>query len=132
MPDSCGWDTINAWVQAHRDALPTTLAALSLYPMNYRRAIHGAVTLEVRTNLWREHFESFLAPSSTLSAPQQAFLRDTLPELRLIFAADRATAQARMRELEAHMLTLFTPDEARVIFSQLGPDEPAAGISAPL
>ena len=132
MTDACGWDPIRTWVQAHREALPTTLAALSQYPLAYRAAIQAAVTPEVRISLWREHFESFLTPASPLSAPQQAFLRDTLLELPALFGSDQQTGQARARELEVRLLAVFSRQQARPIFAQIGPDEPLGGISAPL
>ena len=132
MADACGWDSIHAWVQAHRDALPTTLTALARYPLAYRAAIQAAVAPDVRLSLWREHFESFLTPASTLTAPQQAFVRTTLLELPKLFASDRLSAQDRARELESRLAGVFTREEAARVFAQLGPDEPPGGIRAPL
>jgi hypothetical protein len=132
MADACGWDVIHAWVQEHRESLPTTLAALSDYPLPYRAAIQAAVAPEIRVSLWREHFVSFLIPASTLSAPQQEFLRETLLDLPAIFASDKQTGQARARELELRMAGVFTRQEAGRIFAQLGPDEPGGGLRPPL
>ena len=131
MTDGCGWDPIHAWVREHRDALPTTLADLSQFPLPYRAAIQAAVNPEIRVSLWREHFESFLTPGSPLSVAQQTFLRETLPDLATIFGSDKQAGQARAREIELRMAAVFTRQEAGRIFAQLGPDEPPGGIPAP-
>jgi hypothetical protein len=71
MADQCGWHEINAWVAAHRDALPRTLAELARFPMAHRRAIFGVSPPEVRTRSRREHRAGFLAPHSPLSPDSQ-------------------------------------------------------------
>jgi len=38
-------DEIKAWVEAHRDQLPTTVAGLSVFPLPYQRRGDGAAPL---------------------------------------------------------------------------------------
>ncbi len=69
----------NEWVEAHRDALPTTLGAFSEHSMIYRRAIYQALDVEDRISLWQEHIAT-VADQVTL--PQQRlFLERAMPEL---------------------------------------------------
>jgi hypothetical protein len=131
MADQCGWSEIHAWVAAHRDALPHTLAELARYPMAYRRAIHGALSSEERVALWREHLASFLGPGSNLSAVQSTLLRQAIDDLPALMSDDRAETQARLRDLEHRMSGVFSRDELRPIVATLGPDEPPEGLPAP-
>jgi hypothetical protein len=131
MPDQCGWDEVHAWVAAHRDALPRTMADLVRFPMAYRRAIFAASPPEVRARFWREHWAAFLGPDSPLSPEQQAFLRETEAALPELTSDDRAAAQAHGRAFEARMAGLFSREEAGALFAALGPPEPPEGIAAP-
>ena len=131
MADQCGWDEINAWIAAHRDELPRTLAELTRYPMAYRRAIFGASPPDVRAGFWRDHWAGFLGPDSPLTPEQQAFLREAEAALPELMAADREAAQTHARAFEARMLGVFSREEAVAIFGTLGPPEPAEGMPAP-
>ena len=131
MADSCGYNPIIAWVEAHGDSLPQTLHELSRYPVAYRRVIQGRVPADVRIGFWRDHLESFLGPSSPLGAEQQAFVREVLGQLDDIFAAKEVDGQARAKEFESRMLPLFSRQQAHDIFALLGPPEPPEGIAPP-
>jgi hypothetical protein len=131
MADSCGYNPIIAWVEAHRDSLPLTLGELSQYPVAYRRVIQGRVPADVRLGFWRDHLESFLTPPSALDAEQQAFVREVLGELDDIFVAERVDGQARAKEFESRMLPLFSREQAHRIFGLLGPPEPPGGLAPP-
>ena len=53
MSGSCGWfplshAEIDAWVERHRDELPTSLEELSRLPVPFRKAIVNAVSSERR------------------------------------------------------------------------------------
>ena len=105
---SCGWfplpyDEIVAWVEEHRDALPTTLAELSTFPVAFRKVIVNAVPPERRTRFWEEHLRTFLEPRAGLTAEQRAFVAETVPLLHDIFERPLLEAQATMRPLEQRM-----------------------------
>ena len=62
---ACGWfpmkrDEIQAWVEAHRDTLPRTLAELARFPIPFRKVIVAAVEPALQISFWREHLETFL------------------------------------------------------------------------
>ncbi len=67
------------WVEAHRDELPTTLAAFSEHSVIYRRAIYRALDVEARIVLWQEHL-TVVADQVTLPE-QRRFLQGAMPEL---------------------------------------------------
>jgi hypothetical protein len=132
MTDSSRRQTIRAWVVEHRDALPRTLAELVQFPMADRRAIRSAVSPEVRLGFWREHLESFLTTESQLTPDQQTCVRDVVDELPGIFLSEPAVGAERALRQTKRIGTLFTPEQARLIFWQLGPPEPPEGIAAPV
>lgn len=131
MPEQCGWDEVQAWVAAHRDSLPTTLAELTRLPMAYRRAVFTASSPEVRARLWREHWATFLGPDSPLTAEQQALVREAEAALLGLTSDDRAAARARAQAFEERMRGVFSRGEAAAIFATLGPPEPPEGVPAP-
>ena len=105
---SCGWfplsyDEILAWIEQHRESLPTTLAELSAFPVAFRRVIVNYVSPDQRTRFWQEHLGTFLEPASELSPDQRAYIVETIPLLPDIFNSPLAEAQAKMRPLEARM-----------------------------
>ena len=131
MADSCRYNPIIAWVEAHRDSLPQTLDELSRYPIAYRRVIQGRVPADVRLGFWRDHLESFLGASSDLNAEQQAFVREVLGQLHDIFLAEDVDGQARAKEFESRMPQFFSREQAHRIFGLLGPPEPPGGLAPP-
>jgi len=133
---SCEWFPLRpaqgaAWVEAHRDRLPQTLDELARLPMPFRRAIVNTVPPAVRTALWREHLASFVGPGSALTPEQQAFVRETIVELPVIFDGPDGVGHERARRLEARMAELLTRQQAARIFATLGPPEPPGGLPLP-
>ena len=137
MSGSCGWfpmkhEDIVAWVEAHRDTLPTTLAELSAFPVPFRKVIVNSVSPEARTSFWREHLTSFIGPDSALTPDQQALVRDAIAELPLLFTGARAEFEARATALENRMRELLTRQQAGLMFGMVGPPEPPEGLPLPL
>ena len=131
---SCGWfplkhQEIVAWVERHRDTLPTTLAELAQYPMPFRTVIVNSVAPDVRVGLWTEHLRSSLTPESPLSAAQRAFVERSIAELPGLLAAPAPNPV--MRDWESRMAEVFTRAEAGRIFATLGPPEPPEGLPLP-
>ena len=129
MSDACGYDAILAWVAAHRDRLPSTLAELATFPMAYRRVIVGAVPPSVRVRMWQEHLESFLDPTSPLTTEQQAFVRECRETIHKILAEpiDREAGDA----LGERGRQILGRENALRILATLGPPEPAGGLPLP-
>ena len=137
MSGSCGWfplpyDEILAWVEQHRDSLPSTLAELSAYPMAFRSVIVNYVPHEQRARFWQDHLRTFLDGDAGLSAEQRAFVEELIDLFPEIFAHPLPDVQARMRPVEQRMATLFTRAQARAMFGTCGPPEPPEGLPIPL
>ena len=132
----CGWfpmkrDEIQAWVEAHRDTLPHTLAELARFPIPFRKVIVAAVEPALQIRFWREHLETFLGPESRLTPEQQELVRDSIGDLPLMFGVSRAAGQTRAAALEERMRVLITREQAREMFGTLGPPEPPEGLPLP-
>ena len=128
-----GWfpmdqDEILAWVEAHKEALPTTLTELSTFPIPFRKVIVAFVPPEVRLRFWREHLESFMA-SGTLTAEQSAFVLETSDQLSTLLAAPGPNPT--LKAWEARATRLFSRQEAASIFGNVGPPEPPEGLPLP-
>jgi hypothetical protein len=133
---SCSWfplprEEIIAWVDQHRETLPTTLAELSSFPIAFRKVIVNRVSPEQRTRFWQDHLRTFLAPEAGLTAEQQSFVAETIPTLSDIFGSPLPEAQAKMRALEDRMRQLFTQPQAAAMFGTIGPPEPPEGLPIP-
>ena len=137
MSGSCGWfpmkyEDILAWVEAHQDSLPRTLAELSTFPVPFRKVIVNYVSPEARTAFWREHLTSFIGPDSALTQDQQTLVRDAIADLPLMFTGPRAVFEERAKALENRMRDLFTRQQAGLMFGMVGPPEPPEGLPLPL
>ena len=138
MSGSCGWfpmkhdEDILAWVEAHRDNLPRTLAELSTFPVPFRTVIVNFVSPEARTSFWREHLTSFIGPDSTLTPDQQTLVRDAIAELPLLFTGPRPEFEERARALENRMRDLLSRGQAGEMFGMVGPPEPPEGLPLPI
>ena len=137
MSGSCGWfpmkhDDILAWVEAHQDSLPRTLAELSAFPIPFRKVIVNFVSPEARTAFWREHLTSFIGPDSALTQDQQTLVRDAIAELPLLFTTPRAEFEQRAKALENRMRVLLTRRQAGEMFGMVGPPEPPEGLPLPV
>ena len=136
MAGSCGWfplgpREIHAWVERHKDDLPTTLAELARYPIPFRKAIVAVVEPEIRVSLWREHLAGFLSPESGLTAEQQALVRDAIDELPGMVGVVAADGRSRARALEERARELLTREQGAQMFGTLGPVEPPEGLPIP-
>src|SRR5688572_18381129 len=130
----CGWfpmrrGEILAWVERHRDGLPTTLAELARLPMPFRSAVVSAVEPERRIRFWTEHLQSFLGPRSSLTTEQQAFVAATIPDLPHLLSAPAPNAV--MSAWEARASRHFSREEASRLFAMIGPPEPPEGLPLP-
>lgn len=130
----CGWfpmrrAEIVAWVERHRDELPTTLAELARLPMPFRSVIVNTVEPERRTGLWTEHLQSFLGPASSLSTPQQEFVAATIRELPQLLSAP--APNPTMSDWEARAAKVLSRAEAATLFARIGPPEPPEGLPLP-
>jgi hypothetical protein len=133
---SCGWfplpyDEIVAWVEAHRDSLPTTLDELSTFPVAFRRVIVNSVSPEQRTRFWEEHLRTFLEPEAELTTAQRAFVAEAIPALTGIFQSPQLEAQAKMRPIEQRAIELLSRPQCAAIFGMVGPPEPPEGLPLP-
>jgi hypothetical protein len=134
MSGSCGWfpmgrDEIRAWVEAHKDSLPQTLAELSAFPIPFRKVIVNFVSAEARAALWREHLSSFVGDASNLSREQQAFVAEAAAILPTLLAAPAPNPV--MTDWESQAIRVFSRQEMRRIFGTLGPPEPPEGLPLP-
>ena len=132
MTDSCEWsplrrEAILAWVERHRAELPQTLVGLTAFPM----AIVSALPYDFRLEIWREHLEMFLRPSSKLSPAQRNVVAAVIDHLPAIQSGEQRAIEASMHVLESPMREHFDRDRLVEIFGTLGPAEPVAGIPLP-
>lgn len=119
------------WAAEQGSDLPTTRAAISRYPMAYRRAIYQELTPTQRSRFWVDQVREFRAARPELTVEQTAVCERTV---RL--ASDPAHFQpggtpppeldARLSELHDAAVVAFGRDEARELLASLGPPEQAA------
>jgi hypothetical protein len=133
---SCGWfplpyDEIVAWVEAHADEIPRSLAELSAFPIAFRRVIVNRVSAERRTQFWQDHLRTFLGPESTLTEEQRSLVNETIECLPDAFASPVAETQDKLRLVEDGLRLLFTREQAAAMFGTLGPAEPPEGLPLP-
>lgn len=55
-----GCTAANAWAEEHADNLPTNFAAITEYPLEYRRAIFSKLTPEQKANVWTKKLSEVL------------------------------------------------------------------------
>ncbi|SED66398.1 bacteriocin fulvocin C-related protein [Jiangella alba] len=120
-----------AWVDAHRDALPAGYDAFAAYPVAYRRAIYAAHPVAVRSTLWVEHLTRFDAARTGLTAAQRAVVDDAVA-----IAADPAAHAPGGRpddallDLHADAVAAFGESDAYALLGTLGPDDGTAALAA--
>ena len=136
MQDSSGCfplsrKAIDAWVEKHRDHLPTTLAELSRLPVPFRKAIARALEPTDHAGLWQEHLLTHVGASSPLSGEQQALVREAAEELPDVFAGVLGGDRRRLEGLKERIKTAFEPAQIVEIFQNLGPPEPEGGLPIP-
>lgn len=108
------------WVQAHKSALPKTLAEVAAFPTAYRHAIVNALPPETRADLWRARLTEVL--SRSLTDAQRDVVREGLeivrpelyaPEPRKYRVPDqwKARAHAAFANGNAKYITALADDE---------------------
>jgi hypothetical protein len=122
-------DEILAWVEAHRDSLPSNLDELARFPIPFRKVIATVVPHERRLAFWREHLESFVGDNSELSTEQQSFVREAALSLPTLLA--KPAPNPEIVAWEARLAALFSRQAASRIFGTLGPAEPPEGLPIP-
>ena len=133
----CNWfpldnDEILAWVDAHRETLPTTLEELSTLPMAFRRVIVNYVSPTQRTAFWQDHLRSYLVPESGLNEEQRAFVEEMIPALADVFqSASLELGRERMGAIDRRSRELFSRERCAAMFGALGPPEPPEGLPIP-
>jgi hypothetical protein len=129
--------TIQAWVEANKERLPTTYEGLSRFSVTYRRAIFGTLPADIKSRLWRQHFHVYLANHPNLAPAQIAIVREmhalASPEFfarrsddaKRNGATDRLRAEddRRLAELEERAAELFSNHELTALMAYLGPAE---------
>ena len=133
MSGSCGWfpmrhDEILAWVETHKQSLPTTLAELARFPIPFRTVIAGFVSSDTSIALWREHLSTFIGDQD-LTPEQRAFVTEASASLPALFAAPAPNPV--ILQWEGRMARLFSRPQASRIFGTLGPPEPPEGLPLP-
>jgi hypothetical protein len=136
MPEFCNhfpmeFDAIQAWVAAHRDELPTTLAELSRYPMPFRKVIVKTVPNDLALSWWIEHTQAILATEQGLTDEQRAFLEESVLVLPHIFGEGAEAEQAYNEWSKDPRHSLFDRDLAIRAFRTLGTPEPPGGLPLP-
>lgn len=120
-----------AWVDAHREALPAGYDAFAVYPMAYRRAIYAAHPAAVRGTLWVEHLSRFAAARTGLTAAQRGVI-----DTAVAIAADPAVHEPAgrpddaLRDLHDDAVAAFGEPDAYAMLGTLGPDDGSAALAA--
>ena len=119
----CRNNAIVDWWRANPDRIPRNLAELTEFPLAFRRMVLNVVDAETRARFWTEHMTWFLGPDSGLTTEQMGFLS------RSIEAFDGATLPWPDWKEEA--TSLFSIEQAHLMFHTLGPPEPPEGLPLP-
>lgn len=123
-----------AWVKAHENVLPSSLADFSRFPSAYRHAIYSALPATAREHLWHQQLQ-YYAARHDLTAEQRAFVRvvdDSLDEVLSALSPDSTTAargRVAVEAIAARGRSLFDTDKAKLIFGDLGVNTPLESAS---
>lgn len=126
-----------AWVEAHRDALPTRLEDVAAMPYDYRGVILAALPIEQQGALWRDHWTAFVTPASEqtplhrrivaglskpLTAEQIEFLRAEIADVHNAYSS-ALTAEERSQKGTARCArtyTMFERGDGHLLMRRLG------------
>ncbi len=119
----CG--SLQAWVKTNAHKLPTKYDDLIRYDPPLRRAIFSQLSPEIKTHLWQEQTNRWVAAHPNPTADQRAVLRDAQSLLSpAVYAANADPAlQAKLDALEKQAAAAFGKADARALFAVLGPDD---------
>jgi hypothetical protein len=115
----------HAWVLANGRTLPTTLEALSEYPVEYRREAFQAFAPAQQSAVMREHLAQFVA-SETLTQQQRAIVARLAEIITPEAYADsgRKAAQAQVKKICQDIQKSFDRRQ-QALLSTLGPLTPS-------
>jgi hypothetical protein len=115
------------WVEANRDALPTTLSEISSYTLAYRKAIFRALPRATQVDLWREQLDYYMRETH-LTRVQREFLGEVRAEIGEYFGPEKADA-AKERYV-ARAIALLGRERTAQIFTNLGVNAPVGRLEA--
>ncbi|QHC01617.1 bacteriocin fulvocin C-related protein [Epidermidibacterium keratini] len=119
VPAFAAPNPIDQWVDAQvkSGTLPTTYSSISAYPMDYRRAIFGALPAEKQSAVWAAHLDLRLADSK-LNSDQRALIG----EVRAVLAdpATYVSGTNALDDIKQKAVGLFGEVEASNVFATLG------------
>ncbi|GHJ35284.1 hypothetical protein Sm713_08930 [Streptomyces sp. TS71-3] len=107
------------WVKANLDRLPSGYSEFASYPADCRRAVYGALSASVRSDLWVAHFANYRKTHPGLSAEQSAVLDDAMRLAPQIIAGRQQ--RTAVEGLETAAVAAFGESGARAILMTLGP-----------
>jgi hypothetical protein len=126
-PDRC--DAAHTWIYEHHGAV-MGYDELLTYPVECRRFIYGAQPRSAQRTLWTTQLDRYKAAHPSLTEEQRAVLDRAIA----FFSSERfgaepgspawAAMEAEMHEQEQQALRVFSKDEVRTLFAQLGPADP--------
>jgi hypothetical protein len=118
--------TIAAWVERHRDDLPTDYDALALLPSPYRGAVFLRLSPEARSALVQEHLRRCVAARPWLTTEQRDVIdlaRESLTPAWYDTTFD--DRQRRSKSWGPPSLAAFGTSEWILIFGSIGPEDEA-------
>lgn len=115
-----------SWVEANRDRLPRSYDEIITYAIPYRKAIFGALSPELRSQLWVEHLNRYRVAHPGLSADQTEIIDRAVALVPAVFMEEQDQSEELRRLGEAAKQAFG--DEAGPLLATLGPSdsEPAA------
>jgi hypothetical protein len=123
LPEAYLGSDPHAWVAANASVLPDTLEELSAYPVEYRKAIVGALSPEKKQILWQQQIRNYIATTPGLPSERRLFLARVLAAMddpQFFVTKDGKPALAVARDICAEAKGVLSPDE-KPLFTTLGP-----------
>lgn len=117
--DECPANQAIKWAQAHRDALPTTVAEMSRYGRATQNAVFFRLTPQQRTTLMREHLTPYLNGKVSMATEGRSLVREyyeAAPQLFVLDRYDLREVMTRPGGLLERAKTAFGDSLAREIF----------------
>lgn len=115
---------------AHKNNLPERYDDVVKYSMPYRKAIYGAQTPKVRSDLWTTHLTRYRGGRPNLTSDQARVLDRVIRfagDEKMFGAGPSGTTGRQLHSLQAAATSAFGRGDTGRIFATLGP--PQAGAS---